>query len=366
MSSSETKLDRRRPWGLVWVAVLVAGLACWAIALAGDLPRGFRALLINFIFFAPLATGMVVWSAVVTAARGRWSGPVHSLTLAGASFIPVSILALAGLWAGYPHWASWTFPQYQPLRQGAYLAPTAVFVRDLACLVVLCLLAMVYVRRRTHSRPGALAGGLIVAYCLVWTLLAQDLVMALNPRWYSMLFGGYFFVSGMYAAVAAWTLAALLLKNPDADRMQDLGKLIVAFSLLTTYCMFAQLLVIWYENLPHEVPFVLARLRKTPDMYYSLALLCAVYLGPLVGLLTRWAKRTKWFLGAVSLAVLAGLWLERWWEVTPTIVGPGAPLRLGLAEIGLTAAFLAALALGIRWAHRRLESRADFEAVEQS
>jgi hypothetical protein len=346
--------------------VLAAGLACWAISLAGDQPRAFRALLVNFIFFAPLATGMVVWSAVVTASRGRWSGPVHSLALAGISFAPVSILALAGLWAGYPHWASWTFPQYQPLGQGAYLAPTAVFVRDLICLVILCLLALLYVRRRTRSRPGGLAGGLIVVYCLVWTLLAQDLVMSLDPRWSSMLFGGYFFVSGMYAAVAAWTLAALLLKPPDADRMHDLGKLIVTFSLLTTYCMFSQLLVIWYENLPREAPFVLARLRRTPDMYYSLALLCVVYLGPLVLLLTRWAKRNRWFLGVVSLAVLAGLWLERWWLVTPTILGPQAPLQLGLAEIGLTAACLAALALGISWAHRRLESRTDFEAVEQS
>ena len=46
---------------------------------------------------------------------------------------------------------------------------------------------------------------------------------------------------------------------PDADRRHDLGKLIVAFSLLTTYMMFSQLIVIWYENLPDEVRFVIPR-----------------------------------------------------------------------------------------------------------
>ena len=66
-------------------------------------------------------------------------------------------------------------------------------------------------RPRSWPGPGGwktkkLRAVVIVAYAFILTLLAFDLVMALDPHWFSSLFGGYFFVSGMYAAVAAWTL----------------------------------------------------------------------------------------------------------------------------------------------------------------
>ena len=179
--------------------------------------------------------------------------------------------------------------------------------------------------------------------------------MALDPHWFSTLFGGYFFISGMYAGVAAWTLALLLQRPmPDADRRHDLAKLIVTFSLLTTYMMYSQLIPIWYESLPEEVRFVIPRLAQPPWVYVSAALLVVVYLGPLIFLLTVWAKRSPWFLGTAAAVVLAGLWVERWWLVTPTL---GGPLVFGLPEVSITAAFLAAFVLGLTWLRPRLADR---------
>ena len=43
-----------------------------------------------------------------------------------------------------------------------------------------------------------------------------------------------------------------------------------------------------------------------------------MYLGPLVLLLTEWSKKNRFFLGAVSVLLLIGLWFERWWMVAPT------------------------------------------------
>ena len=42
--------------------------------------------------------------------------------------------------------------------------------------------------------------------------------------------------------------------------------------------------------------------------------------------------------------MLIGLWVERWWLVTPTL---GGALVIGWTEVFITAAFAAALALGI-------------------
>ena len=286
---------------------------------------------------------MVVWPAAAMGSRGRWAKTIEQPALAGVAFAPVSLLTFAALWFGRAHWAGWM--RYKDLPNAAWLNTTFLFARDGAALLVLWALAAWFVARRQRGRPVALACWLAFAYCVVFTLLGFDMVMALDPHWFSTLFGGYFFVSGLYAALAAWTLiVALRSAAPDKERLHDLGKLMVAFSLLTAYMMFSQLLPLWYENLPNEVGYVVPRLRFERWGWVSAALLAVIYLGPLAVLLTRWSKRTPKFLAAVALAVLAGLWVERWWLVTPTL---GGALVIGWTEAFITAAFAAALALGI-------------------
>jgi hypothetical protein len=381
----------------------VAGLAAWvACAAGGDVPRAWRALLINFIFFTPLAAGMVLWPAVLRLCEGKWSKTIEPTALSALAFAPLSLVAFVLLWLGKAHWAAWTHAEH--LHNAAWLNPPFLFTRDLVGLLVFWGLAAWFVRRarqrtasillalqsssssssfsssiavpvdeggeesrtRTSTRtrtmedpgdppraPGALAAWLAFAYCVVFTLLAFDLVMALDPHWFSTLFGAYFFMSGLYGALAAWTLIVILGGRAEVEQRHDLGRLFVAFSLITTYMMFSQLLPIWYENFPEEARFVLPRLRTPPWPAIGVVLLAVVYLGPLVALLTRWAKRTPWFLGLVSLAVLAGLWVERWWLVTPTL---GGSATLGVPEVAMTASFVAAMALSMGGLDRRLVS----------
>jgi len=345
---------RRTVWTAVGIVVCVAGVAAWiGYAAAWDPPRAWRALLINFIFFTPLAAGMVVWPALLTVARAVWVGPVRRTALAGIAFAPVSIAAFVLLWCGREHWAAWLHEENLP--NAAWLSDSFLFGRDAVALVGFWVLAVVYAARADRLRTKTLPAILVLAYALVFSLLGFDFVMALDPHWFSTLFGGYFFMTGMYAAVAAWTLAALLSRPmPDADRRHDLGKLVVAFSLLATYLMFSQLLVIWYEQLPAEVRFIIPRLTQPPWKWVSAVLLGTIYLGPLVILLTVRAKRSPGFLGAVMLVLLVSLWVERWWLVTPTL---GGDLVWGPPELSITASFAAALVLGMAWAGGRPASQ---------
>lgn len=355
MSSNKSRMDfsapRPRYWSVVWGAVLVVGLAVWIAALAaGDPHRAWRALLINFLYFTPLAAGMVTWPAVIMAARGAAMEPVRRPALIGIAFAPVSLLSFVALWFGRAYWAGWR--QHVPLSQGFWLNEGFVFARNGLGLAILWALAVMFVLRLRKGRPKVLGGWLIFTYCAVFSLLGFDFVMALDPLWYSTLFGAYFFISGMYIAVAAWTLSAIAQCPPvEPAHRRNLAQLMVAFSLLTTYLMFCQLLPIWYENLPHESRFVVVRLRLSPWRWVSLGLLVTVYLGPLAFLLGRRWKGSRWYLIAVTLLVLAGMWVERWWLVTPSLSGPA---RLGLAEVSITGASLAALILGAGAFSRRL------------
>ena len=335
----------------VWGNLLLFGLVVWLLCLVlGDAHRAWRAVLINFIYFTPLAAGMVVWPATITAARGEhWlTERIRRPALLSLAFAPVSLAAFFLLFLGRGYWAGWLHEGH--LHNGAWLNSRFLFTRDTAALLLFWWMAARFARdTRPHPDKGR-AGWLAFVYCAVFSLLGFDLVMALDPHWVSSLFGGYFFITGMYIAANGWTFSVLLLDPPvGAPHRKDMGKLVVAFSLLSTYMMFCQLIPIWYESLPEEITFVIPRLRNAPWRWLSLALLSTVYLGPLVLLLSNRLKGSIFYLRAITLLVLVGMWFERFWLVTPTL---GGRLAVGLPEIGMTAAFLSAFMLSRIWGER--------------
>ena len=340
MSSSDKKLAGLF---LFWCAIFVLGIAGWLFhVFYADQARAWRALLVNFNFWMPLACGMIVWPAIVTCANGVWAKSIERYAFSSIYFIPLLIIAFIVLWLGHAYWTGWL--AYQNLSQGFWLNSKFVFIRDLVALVIIWILCFAFVLRSRKQVSRILAGWLCFTYGVVFTLIAFDMVMALDPHWFSTLFGAYFFVSGMYAAIAFWTVLSIISGDASVETRHDLGKLIVAVSLLTAYMMFSQLLPIWYEDFSHEVRFVLPRLTITQWRYISLILVVTIYLGPLVLLLTRWAKRSRIFLAAVAILMLISLWIERWWEVTPAL---GGKLTFGLSEAGITAAFLSSFIIGI-------------------
>ncbi len=339
------------PFSSACAGVFVGALLLWGWCLgAGDADRAWRALLVNFVYFTPLAAGVATWPAVVMLSRGGWLGPARRAALAAVAFAPVSLVAYLALCLGVSHWAPWLHARELPNR--AWLNAPFLLVRNGVALGVFWALAWWFAARARTGRPVRLGIAVILAYATAFSLLGFDLVMALDPFWYSSLFGGYFFMSGMYGGMAAWTLAVLVRRmGATPDRLHDLGNLLLAFSLITTYLMFSQLLPIWYENLPQETRQVAPRLNFAAWQPVGVGLLATFYLGPLVLLLTRWSKRTGWFLGAVAGLVLASHWVERWWLVAPTTGGPASP---GLADGSMAAAFLAALVLSLGLGSPRL------------
>jgi hypothetical protein len=356
MSSTEQNTTRGRHMRLLLWLVAAAGLAVWAgVLLRGDAARGWRMLLVNFLFFNSLAAGMVVWSAVVMASRGRWIDSLKRTAAAGIGFMPVSLAVLVVLMFGGRYWIPWWGDT--ALHNRAWLNVPFMFSRDIIALAVFWLMALVFVRKADKGRPAQLAGWLIFVFCVVFSLLGFDLVMSLDPRWKSSLLGGYFFISSLYIGVAGWTMATILQggRQTGPARFRDLANLILTFSLLTTYMMYTQLLVPWYENLPGETTFMLPRLNTItawPSM--SVLLLPTVYLGPLVLLLVPGFKTKAPMLGVVAGMVLLFMWVERWWLVMPSL---GEPLAFGPAEAGITAASAAGFALCIMEVQRRWPER---------
>ena len=339
-------------WQTLWRILLALGAVMWIFSLVGgESVRAWHAFLVNFLFFTPLAAGLVVWTAIVMASRGTWMGPAEEVAALGQAFALPSLAALLLLWAGSSAWAPW--PRLDP-HQRIWLDTTFIFARDFLALAVFWGTALRYRRRRRLLEDKSAAAVLVLVYCLTFSLLGFDLVMALDPHWVSSLFGGYFFISGLYIAMAAWTLIIAWRGRVEKERLHDLGKLLLAFSILTTYMMYCQLIPIYYENLPQETRFLIPRLNYQPWRTVSMFLAGVVFVGPLFLLLTVWAKRNRRYLGSVAGLILVGMWVERWWLVAPTLE---PRMSLGLPEAGAALLFLGVLGMCLQVFCRRREEQ---------
>jgi hypothetical protein len=197
-----------------------------------------------------------------------------------------------------------------------------------------------------------LAAGVLLAYPVTYTFMAFDLIMALDPFWYSSLFGGYYFISSFYLGLAAVGLMCVLMQRQmgasvvTPSQLSDLGRLLLGFNLTYLAMVWSQYIVIWYGNLPEETHFMILRIWKMPWAIFSWSVLALSVVIPFLIFLSRQAKRVPGIMFAVSLSIALGLWLERYVLIAPSL-WHSASIPLGWIEIGLTAGFFGAFGLSI-------------------
>jgi Ni/Fe-hydrogenase subunit HybB-like protein len=352
------RIGRGWPAGCLLVAAL--GAAGFAAALAGEnAPRAWQAYLANFLFWTGLAFGSVLFSAALTMSHARWGRPLKRLAEAPVAFLPVAFVLFLGLYPGRTEVLPWIL---HPIPEKAHwLNAPALFLRNAAGLLVLAALGLALVacslRRDQTGVEGAAETGPAtresvlsplfgMAYAVVLSLLAFDLVMSLDPHWFSTLLGAYFFTGSFYTALAALLLAAALAARSRslgpyvrAKELRDLATLLFAFAVLTAYMFYVQLLTIWYGNVPHETEFLLRRMRAVPWRAVSWTVLGLAFVFPFLVLLNRRLKERPGPMLVVAVVVLAGMWLERFVLVAPSL-WKGAAVPLGWPEGAVTLGFL--------------------------
>ncbi len=357
----------------------IVGFVMFILLLLGDDPgRAWRMFLVNFLFFTGVAQGAVIFAATQKIAKADWSGPIIRFAEAAVAFLPVAFVCFLVLFLGRHFLFPW-IAEPTPAR-GQWLTVGWVFWRDLVALVAVFGLTFVFVyhdlkpdvaelrdhvsgwRRQLYDRivgdyQGTpeelavyerrltwLAPLLCLAYAWGFTLIGFDLIMSLAPYWVSTLFGAFFF---MGAFLTGLTMLGLMMvywrgrlgANHLISRQQfhDLGKLVFGFSVFWAYLMFSQLLVIWYGNLEVETSFVFWRLWGEWRPISVLVGLMVFFI-PFWGLIWVKAKITPATFTLFVLISFAGVWLERYLLVQPSLVEHGP--TFGLTEVGVTVGFL--------------------------
>jgi hypothetical protein len=194
---------------------------------------------------------------------------------------------------------------------------------------------------RRLSGPG------LILYAITATLAAIDWIMALEPGWYSTIIG-LLFISGQVLTALAFAIVALLILARHsrlaavlrADHLHDLGKLLLVFVMVWAYLAFSQLLIIWAENLPEEIPYYLHRLSGG-WLWLGVLLVAFHFAIPFFLLLSRQVKRSARALTILAVLIIVMRGADLAWQTLPSF-HPGL-LRIHWMDI------VAPLGLGGLW-----------------
>jgi hypothetical protein len=143
---------------------------------------------------------------------------------------------------------------------------------------------------------------------LTLTFFSLDMLMSLDPAWFSTIFGVYYFAGGFGAFMALLGILSKKLGEEGIlkgfvrdEHYHDIGKLTFAFVMFWGYIAFSQYILIWYANIPEETAWYLERSHMPWARVEVLFVL--KFIVPFLGLMSRHMKRVP------GRMVIFGSWM---------------------------------------------------------
>ncbi len=348
---------------VVWSLIVAAGAIAFLSGVrSAEAAEVWSIYLVNLVFWSGLAVTGPAIAAMMQLTEARWSPSVRRIALTTSGFLPVAfvlflLLSLGGVTL-YP-WETTPIPVKQPwLTWGFFWSRTwigtgALFLVAMSFVAALLRDAIPPDDAGARARRNRLAVVLLILWVVVVSLWGFDLVMSLEPTWYSGLFGGYFVVTALYTA---FCLLSILSVGANARgqasippaAIQDVAKLQFAMSIMWMYFFWSQYLVIWYGNVPVETRFFVKRFFAQPWLTVAWVVFVFGWLIPFAYLLKRLTGRPPQRhapLVVVALFGLSAIFLERVFVIFPSVSSALAfPFSLnahGLRHAVITFGFLA-------------------------
>lgn len=356
-----------RPMHPFLVLLAALGIVAFLYGINQGTPaRVWGIYLVNLLFWSSLAiTGPAV-AGMIQVTEGRWSPSIKRVALTTAGFLPVSFVLFVVLFWGratlYP-WVTEPIPIKAVWLNVPFMALRIGLGSLLLYWVAMRLVKSVLVEDQPgHDTPAAidrrfrLASVLLVLYVVVLSLWGFDLLMSLDPYWYSGLFGGYYVVTSMYPGFGLVTYLTIRsnergVTHVSPSAIQDVAKLTFALSVFWMYFFFSQYLVIWYGNVPTETRYVARRFFAQPWGYLAWAIFIVGWLIPFSYLLKRLTGRPPTRHQVFKVILFFGwisIFFERMLLVFPALLRDNT-VPIGPVEVLVTLGFFALFVLSRNW-----------------
>ena len=384
--NNHTVSINQRTLFIICLVLILLGFGTFLVGLAGRHPeRAWQAYLTNFLLWSAIAQGGLLFSTIMHTVKARWSGPLSNLAESFTAFFPISFVLFVLLFLGKNHIFPWL---HQDLHgKEIWLNLPFLFTRDFIGLLILYALGFAYLYHalwlkldrsasegkirqllfhlwdrniqdveRCRSRMTVLAILYMLAFAIILSLIGYDLVMSMDPHWYSTLFGAYTFIKAFYIGLGGLIiLASILHLSPQSEfrlkssQFHDIGKLFFAFCLVWADFFYCQLVVIWYGNLSEETAYVIERTMMVPwnSLAWFVFIICFIL--PFFILLNKSIKTKPQFMSILCAVIIMGIWLEHLLLIGPALNQHVSSLPLGISDGLIFLGFFALMVIAIAY-----------------
>ncbi len=329
----------------------------------------------NNVFFGGIALIGVFFLAFNYVAYAGWSALVKRVPEAFGYYLPIfailSIILIALFGHDIFHWMdSSLYIEFLPdgsknphfdeiLSQKTWWLGTTSFWIRIIIYFALWIFFWFMLRKKSlqedieggvmhYDRSIVWSAGFLVVFGVTSSTSAWDLVMSMDPHFFSTMFGWYVFASWLVSGVSMITIIVITLKENgylkmvNENHIHDLGKFMFAFSIFWTYVWFEQFLLIYYANIPEESYYFVERLLNPTYRYLFFLTFFINFVFPFIVLMSRNAKRQFIIIKIAGIAILVGHWLDFFMMMTPPMLhNDGAfDYKFFFLELGITMVFL--------------------------
>lgn len=326
-----------------------AGLAVTALGGAlSDPRRALHAYLVAFVYWLGIALGALILLGAFHASNARWPVVLRRFLEHVTQVIPLFVLLFVPIALGRAHLFPWVDPHAAPAGMAHAIEHklpwlNVPFFLARAALYFASWIAVAHFLRAWSVRQDSAGGvtltrwqrrlgaGSLPLLALTLTFAAFDWMMSLDPRFFSTIFGVYWF-AGSFVAVFAVTILAATATRADptqfgahmnTDHFHSLGKFLLAFTAFWAYVAFSQFMLIWIANVPEEVPWYILRIEGG---WRAVGAFLALFhfVVPFFLLTNKGITRQPRRLAAAAAWMLLVHWIDLYWVLMPHL-DPGGP-----------------------------------------
>ncbi len=358
-------------FGLLGVGLVLIA-AAW---LTGE--HFYASYLVGYMGVLAVCLGGLFFVMLHHVTRAGWSVVVRRVAENLAAVLPLMLLLFVPILVGFDeifhHWAhanhdafgnalAPTDPKYDAVLAGksGWLNKPFFIVRVFVYFAVWIALALYFrsqsIKQDENGDPAIslrlarVAAPGMLAFALATTFAAFDWIMAVDPHWFSTMFGVAYFSGGFMSFLAfaillvQWLTSRGYLQGAvTVEHHHDLGKLMFAFMVFWTYANFSQYMLIWYANLPEETQWYQDRSQHGWGSIGTL-LIVGHFFVPFALLMSRHVKRNPVGLAAAAIFLLVIHCFDMQYLILPS--GVHAPVAGGEGHDAVSHAAGAAAADG--------------------
>jgi hypothetical protein len=251
--------------GVVGALILVATGSMWHEVF-------MRGYLVGFMLWLGLSLGCLALLMLQYVTGGLWGLISRRFLEAAAKCFPLMAILFIPVALAAPHFYPWVDHTTWWLNlPGFYIRAVIYFVIWTGLAYTLSSWDKRYDEGPApslSSRMQAISAPGLLLYVFTITFAAVDWVMSLSPGWSSTIYG-LLYLAGQGLSAFAFVIILLWLTSKHEPyrsivtrtQVHDIGKLMMAFTLLWAYFSYSQFLITWSANLPEEIGWYLHRIK---------------------------------------------------------------------------------------------------------